>query len=399
MAKKKNKNIKLKETETRSANLPAALFVSANEFDDLCTRGYTSLDQNPEIMTAVRRIAEIVGSVSIHLMSNTDKGDERIINELSRKIDIDPMPTMTRTHWMQTIVQNLLLYGKGNSIVLPHTYQGNIKSLEPIAAERVSFQPGTNRYRDYKVLIDRKPHEPEDLLHFVYNPDQKYLWKGKGVEAILKDVANGLKQEAATKNGFMSSKWKPSIIVKVDGMTEEFSGKSGRSKLLEEYVTSSSAGEPWLIPAEQFSIEQVKPLSLTDLAIKDGVEMDKRTVASIFGIPAFLLGVGTFNRDEWNHAVQTTIGSIIKTIEQEMSRKLIINPKWYLKMNLLSMYDFDLQSLTGMSQLVSLGIMRRNEMRDRLGYSPVEGGDELMVLENYLPADQIGKQKKVSGND
>ena len=142
MSKKKNKNIRFKETEKRSANLPAALFVSSADFDDLCTRGYTSLDQNPEIMTAVRRIAEIIGSVSIHLMANTEKGDERIVNELSRKIDIDPMPTMTRTHWMQTIVQNPLLYGKGNSIVLPHTYQGIIKSLEPIAAERVSFQPG-----------------------------------------------------------------------------------------------------------------------------------------------------------------------------------------------------------------------------------------------------------------
>ena len=42
---------------------------------------------------------------------------------------------------------------------------------------------------------------------------------------------------------------------------KEFSSPEGRRKLLNEYAGSAEAGEPWLIPAEQFSVEQVKPLS------------------------------------------------------------------------------------------------------------------------------------------
>lgn len=396
MAKKKKRSIS-QPTEKRSVG--NAFFVTASDFDNLCVTDYVSLDRNPEIMTACKKIAELIGSMTIHLMSNTKDGDIRITNELSRKIDIDPMPTMTRSHWMTSIVMNLLLYGKGNSIVVPHTYKGLIQSLEPIAASRVSFEPKAGSYRDYYVIIDGVRRKPDDLVHFRYNPDEYYLWKGKGVTVVLRDIANNLKQARATEKGFMESKWKPSLIIKVDSLIDEFSSKEGRQKILEDYVKSAEVGQPWLIPAEQFQVEQVKPLSLSDLAINSTMELDKRTVAAILGVPSFLLGVGTFNRDEWNNFIQNTVGAIAKSIEQEMTKKLILSPQMYLKFNTLSLYDYGIDAIINLSQLTDRAILSRNEIRDRLGYDPVDGGNEFTMLENYLPVDQISKQKKVVGND
>ena len=123
---------------------------------------------------------------------------------------------------------------------------------------------------------------------------------GTGYRVALADVANNLKQAAATEKGFMASKWKPSIIVKVDALVDEFSSPDGRRRLLESYASSGEAGEPWLIPAEQFSVEQVKPLTLSDLALADFVKLDKTTVATILGVPPFVLGVGDFKREAWN---------------------------------------------------------------------------------------------------
>ena len=362
----------------------------------LCVPGYTSLDQNPEIMTACRKIAELIGTMTIHLMANTEKGDIRVVNELSRAIDINPIGTMTRSHWMEAIVMNLLLYGEGNSIVWPHTWGGNLVSLEPIAASRVMLMPGENMYRDYKIQIDGINHDPANMLHFVHNPDKTYLWKGRGLRVSLQEIAQNLKQAAATEKGFMESKWKPSLIVKVDAMAKEFANKDGRDKLRADYLETGEAGAPWIIPAQQFEVEQVKPLSLSDLALSDMVKIDKRTVASIVGVPAFVLGVGEYNRAEWNTFVQTTVRSICMEISQELTRKIILSPKMYLKFNIMNLLDWDIQEISSVfGALSDRGIVDGNEVRDRLGMSPRDGLDELRILENYRPYDMSGQQKKL----
>ena len=389
---KKNKNRNIQQKRDAGTSSPIAVWLND---DSLACTGYTSLADNPEIMTACHKIAELIGSLTIHLMANTERGDQRIINELSRKIDIEPEMHMTRSTWIQAIVMNLLLYGKGNSIVIPHTYGGILQNLEPIGASRVTFNP--IGYRDYKVVVDGKARSPENVLHFVFNPDRTYLWKGKGLTVCLQDLAEVLKQASRTEKGFMESKWKPSVIVKVDALTEEFSSPQGREKLLDSYVKSANVGEPWLIPAQQFDVEQVKPLSLADLAIADTVQINKRTIASIIGVPPFVLGVGEYNKEAWNNFILNTIKPICIAIQQELTNKLIISEKMYLKFNVLSLLDWDIKSIYEVfGGLADKGIVTPNEVRDRVGMNQLDGLDTLRILENYIPVDDIGNQKKLN---
>ena len=236
-------------------------------------------------------------------------------------------------------------------------------------------------------------------MHFTYNPDPTYPWKGMGVTVALRDIAQNLKQAQKTENAFMASEWKPSIIVKVDALTEEFSSPEGRQKLLESYVKPSQNGEPWLIPAEQFQVEQVRPLTLADLAIKDTVELDKRTVAAILGVPAFLLGVGDYSQSQWNNFVQTTIRAIAQNIQQEMTRVLITSPNWYLLLNFWSLLDYDLQATSNILLAGSdRGYVNGDEWRDRMHMAPA-GLKEYKILENYIPYDMSGNQSKLTGGE
>lgn len=387
MAKSKKKN-----GQTRAAG-KVAFLVSDAAKDVFCIPGYTRLDRCPEIIAGVMRIAELIASMTIYLMNNTDAGDARIKNELSRRIDIEPMPNMTRMTWMTAIIKNLFLEGSGNSIVVPHTWNGMLQSLEPISASRVGFQ--AIGYRDYKVLIDGKPRDPESVLHFVYNPDPLYMWKGVGLTVPLTELAKNLKQAQVTTNGFLSSEWKPSLIVRVDALTEEFSSPDGRDKLIQDYIRPKRPGQPWIIPSELMEVEQIKPLTLKDLAIDDTIQIQKRTVAAILGVPAYLLGVGEYNKAEWNSFIQNKIRPLALMLQQEMTKKLIISDRWYLQFNVWSLFDYDLKAISDVLLAGSdRGFVNGDEWRDRMNLAPA-GLNEFRVLENYIPFDMSGLQKKL----
>lgn len=372
--------------------------VTQNNWETLECLGYTSLAQNPEICTAVDTIARLIASMTIHLMENTDDGDVRVKNELSRKVDINPNNNMTRSNFIHWIVKALMLEGSGNAVVWPEYKRGILRDLEPVPPAFTAFVP--EGLWDYRVVIAGTEYAPDRILHFVLNPGNYYPWKGDGYHVALADVANNLKQASATEKGFMSSKWKPSIIVKVDSLTDEFSNKEGRAKLLADYIESNEAGEPWLIPADQFSVEQVRPLTLSDLALADFVQLDKRTVAAILGVPPFVLGIGDFQRDAWNNFINSTIMPIAKSIEQEMTKKLLYNPAWFFRFNPWSLYNYSITEMVSAgAEMVDRMALRRNEWRSWVNMPPDPDMNDLLALENYVPADKLGDQNKLNGGE
>ena len=83
-------------------------------------------------------------------------------------------------------------------------------------------------------------------------------------------------------------------------------------------------------------------------------------------------------------------------MQQEMTRKLIVSPRWYLRFNYWSLLDWDVQEISSVLLAgADRGFVNGNEWRDRIGFQPVEGLNDYKVLENYIPIDKSGDQKKL----
>lgn len=365
-------------------------FLSLNSPGVLASQGYHRLSEAPEVAAAIWIIADLVSSAPIHLMENADNGDIRVRDALARKIDVDPWSLGTRQTWVHWIVETELT--NGEAVVIPKTAGLMLDDLIP-AVDAALYRPTGSQ--SYLVKYNGFDFDADNILHFRLRPDPLQPWRGIGPQIQLQQVVDSIIQTAETKTKYMSSEYKPPIVISVN-TDSPLSNPEQRSKFIDKYMKRKDKSEPLVVPADLMNFQQVKPLSLTDLAIRDGVELDKKTVASIFGIPPFLLGVGSFNKEEYNTFISRTIIPICRGIEQELTKKLLYSQERYFRFSTRRLYSYSLQELSQISlQMRNAGLMTGNEGRNWLDLPPKDGLDDLVMLENYLPADRLGDQKKL----
>ena len=261
----------------RSANSAIKFLDSAKQFESLIAEdSYIPLNKHPDILIAVDKIADLVSNMTIHLMENTEQGDIRIRDELARKIDIEPCKYMTRKTWLYKIVKDLLLDGDGNSVIHVGTLgdTGLIGELTPFPMTSVQFIDDDDGYH---IEYNNMKYKADEVIHFVINPNPLRPYIGTGYRVALREIAKNLNQATQTKSNFMRSKNVPSLVVKVHADAGELAEEEGRKAIMKQYLETSRAGEPWVIPAEMMDVVQVKPLSLKDIAINESVEIDKKT--------------------------------------------------------------------------------------------------------------------------
>lgn len=355
--------------------------------------GYHRLIDSPEVSACINRICAILSSATIYLMENQKLGDVRIRDGMSRLVDIAPWPgVMTRSLWMDWIFSTMLGEGDGESFVLPEIEDGQFARLRPMpGAAALPLGDGD----DYYVSWRGQRYHPSEVLHYRLFADPQHPWKGRGYRVQLKQVVEALSNSDAVKKSLTSPDYKPPLCVFVNSDTD-FSDTKKRDKFRDQYLADAKDGKPWILPADLLKIEQIKPLTLADLAIKDTVELDKRTVASIFGAPPHMVGIGPYDPKAHNAFVRAEIIHMASVFEQETTLKLLESPKRYYKINRRRLYDYDLKTLIDIdNSMADRGYLCGDEVREDADRDPI-GLTEHKVLENYIPYDMSAHQKKLT---
>lgn len=373
---------------SRDAPKGGVMLCDPMAWTQLVGEGYKPVTDCPEVQRCISVYADLVASMTIQQMENTPDGDVRVRDGLSRKLDINPYRNMVHQTWMSNLVRVMLL--KGNEITLPHySRDGLLEDLEPIAPTRVTIVPAGRN--DYHITIDGIRHEPGDVLHFVHNPDPERPYMGLGVKVALRDVVESMRQTNATRRAIMKSPT-PSLIIKVDGYDDELRTPEGRESLAQKYVYAQEKGMPWVMQSDTFDVKEVRPMSLTDLAIDKTMELDKKAVAALLGVPSFLVGVGAFREEEFRWFVATQVMPIAHTIQQTLTMGLLYSPSRYFRLNNWSLLNYDLSKVNSICQtMTKAAAMRRNEWRDKMGMPYDPEMDDMLILENYLRTSPLEK--------
>lgn len=370
-------------------------YLSKHDFPSLMFQGYTTLDKHPEFVSAVDKVADLVSNMTLHLMSKDETGHEtRVRDGLARKLDVNPNDWMTRKTFINTIVRNLLLYG--NQVTIPKWGKdGQLENLFPVVNHKLKFNVKT---MGYTISIGDKEIKRHELLHFVLNPDPHFPYIGLGHRIVLKDIVENLSMASVTKKAYMSQKYSPSMIIAVETDGDATTWPETRQSILDDYIASDQAGAPMVIPSSMMKVEKTSPLTLKDLAINEAVEIDKKTVAAVLGVPPYILGIGEFKVDEYNNFIETKIKSIATIIQQEMTKILIRSDDMFIRFNHHSLLNYSLTDWAKIGKdLKAIGVMNGNEVRSKVGLEYEDNPDlnDFTMLENYLKLEDIGKQKKL----
>lgn len=397
MSKKRKKAIK---TRAEPQTDPVVVWLNSdNAKKMLLPDGYHRLSDNQEVKKCIHKIADLVSLMTIMLMRNSENGDTRVKDELAKKLDVYPSKIGTRKQFIYRIATQML--AAGNSVVVPILGQnGYFKDFKILETSKLTYNSPDNY--NYTINYSGNMLTPDEVLHFKLIPNEDMPYIGTSHAELVKSSIQTLLQSTATKTGFLKSEWKPSLIMSIAADSEELESPEQRRKILDSYVKTTEAGEPWIIPAGEIEIKEVKPLTLNDLAIQDSIELDIKSIASAFGVPSFMVGVGAFNKDEYNNFVSTTVMSIATEIQQELTAKLLYSPDMYFKFNQKSLMQYQLtEKMSFVKDMLGGGMLSRNEGRSEFDYSPVDNSamNEYNVLENYIPVDRLGDQKKLNKGD
>ena len=372
------------------------------KYQDLAKDGYM---QNAIVYRCVNEIANGASAVPYMIKQGDEVLEYHPIMDLLNR----PNPLQSNSEFFASLFGYLLL--AGNSYVLKVGADNQPPSeLHLLRPDRITIKGGQNYIPEkYQYMISGRVHAEYEVDQETANSDLKQikLWNPLDDYYGLSPLAAGALEidqhnmSAKHNVNLLNNGARPSGAVVFKPRDDQGFAvnltESQRQQLLTDlnnrFSGTSNAGRPMLLEGD-FDWKEMG-LSPKDMDFGNLKHMATTDIALCFGVPSQLVGVPdaqTYaNVAEARLALyEETIIPYLKKIESDMN-------EWLVPMfgeDLMFCYDID--SIPALSErrkktyenvalAVREGIITRNEARERLGLSPLDGADDLLVNASLFP--------------
>ena len=372
------------------------------KYADLANEGYK---KNAIVYRCVNEISKGASSVDYLLKSGDDVIEQHpLINLMDR-----PNPLQSKSEFMNAMFGFLLL--SGNAYVLKVGSEiGKPRELHLLRPDRVVIQGGNKSIpQRYDYVINGKVQQSfkvdpntgfSELKHIkLWNPlDDYYGCSPLAAAAVEVDQHNLASQHNIN---LLNNGARPSGAVifkpKDDGGFAINLSESQRQQLLTDlnnrFTGAGNAGRPMLLEGD-FDWKEMG-LSPKDMDFINLKHMSATDIALCFGVPSQLVGVPdaqTYaNVAEARLALyEETIIPHLKLVESDLNEWLVpmFDERLYLEFSteeIPALAERKRKTYENITQAVNAGIMTRNEAREQIGLSPVDGGDEIYINASLFP--------------
>lgn len=359
------------------------------------------------VYACIRVIAEDVASLPLHLYRRLNpRGKERATNHpLYEVLHTRFNEEQTSFQGRETMQTHTLLWG--NSYALPTMFNGRVMELWPIMPSRVSIRrnertqrleylitpPGTN---ERKVLspIGTTGDGTKEIFHL---PGLSL----NGVEGIspirVGRDAIGLGLASQTfASGFFEHGARPSAVLEYPGQLSKPAHDRLQASFEETYGGLANSQRVALLE-EGLKLNTSYQMPLEDAQFIENRKMSIEEIARLFRVQPHKIGHhehSTFSNIEHlgiDHVVSTIRPWLVRW-EQAIGTKIIPpeeQSKFFAEFLVDGLLRGDSEGRSKLYQaLWNMGAMSPNDIREKEGMNPIEGGDTYYVPLNFVDANE-----------
>ena len=393
--------------EQKNSNMMGYFGVGTSEgktykYDELAKEGYL---KNAIVYRCVNEIANGASAVPLLLKNGDEIVEQHPLLDLLKR----PNPLQSYSEFFNSLFGYVLL--GGNAYILKvGAEMGAPKELHQLRPDRISIKGSGNAIPDrYEYSINGRVRSTykidavngySELKHIkLWNPlDDYYGLSPMSAAAVEIDQFNmsskhnvNLLENGARPSGAVI--FKPQDDAGFAVNLSETQRQQLLTDLNNRFSGAGNAGRPMLLEGD-FDWKEMG-LSPKDMDFHQLKNMAATDIALCFGVPSQLVGVPdaqTYaNVSEARLALyEETIIPHLKKMESDLNEWLV--PMFDDRLQL----EFDIDSIPALSErrkrtydnvasAVREGIMTRNEAREQIGLSPIEGADDLYISANMFP--------------